>query len=128
MRACRVVRAVGARGDGIARLAVRGIAGPGTAPGARVRVRVASERAETLIGQVVSLLDTGDARRTPPCIHFDACGGCSAQQLTEPVYAAWMVDLLTAALARSALKSSGARREGKACVRKCRTRWSPHHK
>ncbi len=78
-------------GDGSAIVDGRKITVPGTAPGDQVTV---SENAPPIIAT------SGPNRQDPPCPHFPACGGCSAQQLAADRYTEWKRSKITDALVR----------------------------
>ncbi|MFN4090740.1 MAG: class I SAM-dependent RNA methyltransferase [Alphaproteobacteria bacterium] len=99
------IEAVGALGDGIGRLGDRRILVPGAAPGDTVRVRVSVHQTGPLTGRLLALLRHGGARREPPCAHFDACGGCTAQHLDDAAYADWKRGLLATALGRQGIEA-----------------------
>jgi len=90
MRETVTIRALGQRGDGIAK-------GPLFVP-------------RSLPGEVVSGVREGDTltdvrievpsndRVAPPCRHFKSCGGCSLQHASDELVAFWKVDLVRSAL------------------------------
>ncbi len=57
---------------------------PGTAPGDRVRARIQLSGA-ALRGQVLRVLQPGQARETPRCTIAERCGGCDWMHVTEAV-------------------------------------------
>lgn len=71
---------IGAQGDGVARVADGPVYVPGALPGERWL------RAED---GTLSQLTQSDDRVSPPCRHFLECGGCTAQHMSEAVYADW---------------------------------------
>jgi 23S rRNA (uracil1939-C5)-methyltransferase len=80
--------AVGADGDGIARL-----------PDGTTRFLPFTLPGETVAdGAVVTL---SPDRVAPPCPHFGTCGGCALQHWAPTPYLEWKRGLLTAALARA---------------------------
>lgn len=54
---------------------------PGTAPGDIVEVQIVEDRKRHALGEVVSLLEPGPSRVTPPCVYAGRCGGCSWQHI-----------------------------------------------
>jgi tRNA/tmRNA/rRNA uracil-C5-methylase (TrmA/RlmC/RlmD family) len=56
----------------------------GTAPGDRVRVRPAQHHRGYLEADLIELVSPGPGRQTPPCPHYDRCGGCDLQHLDDP--------------------------------------------
>ena len=72
-----------AGGDGLARHEGLPVFVARTAPGDRVRVKVASRKSSYARAEVVEILDPGAGRREPPCRHFGQCGGCDLQHLED---------------------------------------------
>ena len=80
------IEAIGARGDGVARLGAARVFVPLTLPGDRLRVRIAGRRGDGLVGEPVEWLEQAP-RAEPPCPHFGACGGCQLQHVPPAQYA-----------------------------------------
>ena len=95
------IEALGAAGDGIARLDGRTVFLPGTLPGERVRANLAGKRGEALLAEAEEVLVASPDRATAPCPHFSVCGGCVVQHLADAPYAAWKRARLVDALARA---------------------------
>ncbi len=98
------VSELGARGDGVAQSAEGLVFVPLSAPGDRLRVRLAGEKkGGALRGEIVELLSESDQRGAPPCPHFGPCGGCQLQHLRPESYRAWKQTLAGTHLARQGL-------------------------
>ena len=95
------IDALGAAGDGIARLDGKTVFVPGTLPGERVRAHLATKRGEALAAEAEAVLSLSPDRVAPPCPHFSECGGCALQHLADAPYAAWKRAKLVEALARA---------------------------
>lgn len=54
---------------------------PLTAPGDEVEVRIAEEKNNYAIGELLHLLKPSPMRRSPPCPYFGMCGGCPWQHI-----------------------------------------------
>jgi 23S rRNA (uracil1939-C5)-methyltransferase len=68
-------------GSGLGRHEGKVVFVPLTAPGDRVRVRLAEQKKNFARASVVELLEPGPGRQDPPCPHFGVCGGCQWQHL-----------------------------------------------
>lgn len=79
-------------GDGSVIVDGRTIAVPGAAPGDQV--------AMDDLANLMNVKMPGPNRQDPPCPHFSACGGCSAQHLAPEYYAAWKRSKIVDALVR----------------------------
>ncbi|PIW28536.1 MAG: class I SAM-dependent RNA methyltransferase [Rhodospirillales bacterium CG15_BIG_FIL_POST_REV_8_21_14_020_66_15] len=97
------VTALAAQGDGVAETEDgRRLFIPFTVPGDDVDVLIGPARGDGFEARVLSF-----ARKAPRgeafCPHFETCGGCSVQHLTEADYRAWKRGLLVQALSRRGL-------------------------
>ncbi len=73
---------------------------PRTAPGDRVRIQVTRNRKRWARGVVKEWRARGPERVTPPCPHFEECGGCSLQHLSATAQAAAIRQSVIDALTR----------------------------
>lgn len=102
------VSRIGAGGDGIAERADgRRLYVPFTVPGDRVRVRPVQRRGDGFAAERVEVVSPGPERAEPPCRHFERCGGCSLQHLTDDAYVRWKLERLRQPLARAGLNGYG---------------------
>jgi 23S rRNA (uracil1939-C5)-methyltransferase len=101
------IDSIAAGGDGVARREGLVVFVPRSAPGDRLRARVAAKRSFGR-GIIEELLVPGDARIDPPCPHYthDRCGGCQIQHLRYDAQLA----------AKSEIIGDGLRRIGKRLV------------
>ena len=54
-----------------------------TLPGQKVRFRLAKNKKNKKEGKLLEVLEPSDSEtQTPPCSHFEFCGGCSYQTLS----------------------------------------------
>jgi 23S rRNA (uracil1939-C5)-methyltransferase len=72
-----------AGGDGLVRFEGIPIFVPRSAPGDLLRLRVVERRPSFGRAEIVEILEPGQGRRTPPCPHFERCGGCDLQHLED---------------------------------------------
>lgn len=72
-----------AGGDGLGRFEGIPIFVPRAAPGDHLRVRLTVRRPDYGRAEIVDILKPGPGRRTPPCPHFERCGGCDLQHLDD---------------------------------------------
>ncbi len=100
------IEAIGAGGDGVARLGDGSAYVPFTVPGDLVRIRPDGRRGGAIAAELVELVEAGAARAVPPCPHFGVCGGCALQHVAEDVYARWKRETVTLALARRGLQAA----------------------
>ena len=83
-----VIEALGARGDGIARLDDLCVFVPLTLPGDRLAVRLGAPREGGFAAEPL-VWHEQVPRAAPRCPHFGACGGCQLQHLGPAADAAW---------------------------------------
>jgi len=89
------------QGDGVAMTDEGKIFVAGTLPGERVEADVIRDR-----GELVRVLDEAENRVRAPCPHFDACGGCSLQHMSEESYLLWKWVQVANALEAHHIKTS----------------------
>jgi 23S rRNA (uracil1939-C5)-methyltransferase len=68
-------------GDGLAHVGTQAVFVPFAAPGDSLRVRITAVERSYARGAIEEILSPSPLRRTPPCRHFGACGGCQLQHL-----------------------------------------------
>ena len=84
-----LIETIGHRGDGIGHLDGRPAFIAGALPGERVRARLTNASEEGHSGHIIEILTPDPARVTPPCPHFNDCGGCSLQHWSDEAYRNW---------------------------------------
>lgn len=92
---------VGRRGDGVGTLGGRPVFVPGALPGERVRAKLDADRGEGHAGRLLAVLEASPDRVTPPCPHYERCGGCSLQHWSDEAYRAWTRARVEGLLARN---------------------------
>lgn len=85
---------LGAQGDGVADAGGAPLFVPGALPG---------EAWSIAADGAAQLLTASPERRAAPCVHFDTCGGCTAQHMSDALYAAWKQDVVAQAFAHRGL-------------------------
>lgn len=93
-----VIRAVGAKGDGVAHGAAGDVYAPLVLPGETVRLGIVGDR-----GEVREIVAPSPERVAAPCPHFGRCGGCALQHWREDAYRAWKRAIVVEALRRAGL-------------------------
>ncbi|WP_255376838.1 23S rRNA (uracil(1939)-C(5))-methyltransferase RlmD [Cyanobium sp. NIES-981] len=73
---------------------------PGALPGERVTVRLVHRARRHWLTSLEEVLTVSPARRRPPCILADHCGGCSLQHLVDAQQAHWKEQRVREALER----------------------------
>lgn len=96
-----VIDHIGARGDGIAYQGDDTIYIPRTARGDVVQAKIKKDRDGTARGQLTKIVQSSSDRQTAPCVHYDWCGGCQLQHITEQTYRAFKLEHITTALNRA---------------------------
>ncbi|WP_099865209.1 class I SAM-dependent RNA methyltransferase [Pararhizobium haloflavum] len=103
------ITALGAQGDGVARIGGGAVFVPFTLPGETVSIAQHKDRADLL-----AIKAAAPERVAPPCPHFGpdsingACGGCSLQHMERGAYENWKRNLVVAALAEAGLAAEVA--------------------
>ena len=94
------ILAIGARGDGLAKLDGEQVFVPMTVAGDRVVARLEGRRGDGLTASPMEIVTAGPSRRDPPCELFGRCGGCNLQHVTDEALAEWKRERLVTALTR----------------------------
>ena len=94
------ILAIGARGDGLAKLDGEQVFVPLTVAGDKVVARLEGRRGDGLTANMTELVAPGPSRQEAPCPVFGQCGGCSLQHVTDEALTAWKRDRLVTALTR----------------------------
>jgi len=100
------VDALGTGGDGLARNdSGARVFIPGALPGETVTAAFddspSARSASIRPARLEDIRVPSPDRTTPPCPHFDTCGGCTLQHLALPATLAWKAGLVTHALSRA---------------------------
>ncbi len=94
------IERLGARGEGMARMAHGLVFVPYALPGESVLAEVDGER-----GLLVEILDASPDRIAPICPLYGECGGCAVQTLRHEKYLGWKRDLVADALRAARLET-----------------------
>ncbi len=87
-------------GEGLARYEGIPVFVPRSAPGDLLRVRLTQRRPDYGRAETVEILEPGPGRRTPPCPHFERCGGCDLQHLEDSHQLRWRAEAVRETLKR----------------------------
>lgn len=79
---------ISGKGDGVAMLEGQPVFVPYTTAGDVLTAQI-SETKEALLGQLEEIATAGPDRVTPPCPHFQVCGGCQLQHISTESYRVW---------------------------------------
>ena len=71
-----------------------------TAPGDEALVSIAPSRKRWAHARLVEVVEAGSGRRTPPCPHYERCGGCTIEHLAYDAQLAVKADIVREALRR----------------------------
>jgi 23S rRNA (uracil1939-C5)-methyltransferase len=80
------IHTLGGLGDGISQLDGKPVFVEKAAAGDVLRVRLIQKTKEFSRGEIETIIKPGADRIQPPCPHYEACGGCSLQHLSESAY------------------------------------------
>ncbi|WP_010299391.1 23S rRNA (uracil(1939)-C(5))-methyltransferase RlmD [Candidatus Odyssella thessalonicensis] len=91
------IESIGIDGDGVAIVEGEKYFVPFTAPGDEIDFEVIKGKKYSRIN-VNQFFQKSPLRQSPPCVHFEECGGCKLQHLNQPSYQEFKVGLLKRAL------------------------------
>lgn len=92
---------LGAGGDGIGSYDDKPVYVPKTLPGDHVTVNIDKASAGGFMARLLSFETPSEQRATPSCQHFDQCGGCDLQHMTQEAYREWKVAKVKKTLERA---------------------------
>lgn len=95
------ITSLGGLGDGIAQTAGKPIFINKSCIGDVLSVRITHENHDGYTATIERVLHAGQTRREAPCPHFNACGGCTMQQLKESEYRAFKTRMCENAITRT---------------------------
>lgn len=72
-------------------------------PGDRVHAKIHKGTGSVLRGDLIHVVESSPHRATPPCPHYDACGGCTLQHADDAFYRKWKTVIVRAALDKSGI-------------------------
>lgn len=99
------ILAIGARGDGLAKLDGENVFVPLSLQGDRVVARLEGRRGDGLTASLIELITAGPSRQEPPCPLFGRCGGCSLQHVSDAALTDWKRERLVTAMTRAEFDS-----------------------
>jgi 23S rRNA (uracil1939-C5)-methyltransferase len=94
------IERLGARGEGVSRVAGGLVFTPYALPGDEILAEVDGDS-----GKLVEVLKPSPDRIPAPCPHFGLCGGCAVQNLKVPAYADWKRGLVVEALRNAGVEA-----------------------
>jgi 23S rRNA (uracil1939-C5)-methyltransferase len=95
------IESIGGLGDGLARLSGKPVYVPKSTGGDELSISIINETKEFARGEIKEVLKPGPDRVAAPCPHYDHCGGCSLQHLTETSYKQFKRDVVKQAIGYS---------------------------
>ncbi len=85
-------------GEGVARLEGKAHFVAGAMPGEVVRGRVTRDKRSWARVDLTEVVETSPDRVSPPCPHFDECGGCQWQHAAYPAQLVWKQQIVAGQL------------------------------
>lgn len=93
------VKTLGPQGDGIAVLeGGQSVYVSRSAKGDTLRLKVHKNKQGIHRGEILEIVKEGEGRTKAPCPHYEECGGCQLQHISDDVYRSWKTDLVYNAL------------------------------
>lgn len=92
------ISGLGPKGDGIHDGSTGRVFVDRAVPGDKLKARVVRGRDDIPRGEIVEITEASELRQTPPCKHYDVCGNCTLQHLTDDYYRSWKTQIVKEAL------------------------------
>jgi 23S rRNA (uracil1939-C5)-methyltransferase len=123
------IEKIGGLGDGVATHEGKRVIVPYSAPGDILEVEKTAENNKRILAKIRSVIQPSPQRIDPVCPHFQTCGGCSLQHISDSEYSELKRDILERTLSRAGfttaekplLKTTGPRSRRRITVH-CRNR------
>lgn len=98
------IHTIGAKGDGLGRDDTgHDFFVPYSVDGDVLEIKVIDKRADSFVGKIERVITPGPDRIDPPCPHYQKCGGCSLQHITQERYQNWKSERVKEALKRNGI-------------------------
>ncbi len=99
------ITAVGRQGEGMAELDGQRIYVPGALPGETVTATVREQVDRDVFRASLDSINTSSIGRvTPPCRHYEHCGGCTLQHMRMDAYQTWKLSSIQSLLDQAGIK------------------------
>jgi 23S rRNA (uracil1939-C5)-methyltransferase len=100
------IQRLGPKGDGVYLDSGSGrpVFVEGAVPGDRIKGRLKRDETGVLRAEVIEILEPSSLRQEAPCPHYERCGNCTLQHLSENFYRRWKIDLVKEAFQKHGLK------------------------
>lgn len=95
------IERLGPKGDGVALLDGEVVYVPKAVPGDQVKVEITETSDGILRGRVIDFISHGAERITAPCAHYESCGGCQIQHISDAHYKDWKNDTIRGTLEKA---------------------------
>lgn len=92
------IRELGSKGDGIHHGTREPVYVDRALPGEKVKAEVYRDDQDIPRGDILEILRPSPERVAAPCVHYDRCGNCTLQHLSEKYYREWKVAMVKDAL------------------------------
>ncbi len=98
------VQSLGPKGDGIS-LGERGrIFVERAVPGDYLKGKIQKDNDGINRAEITEILTPSPYRQKPPCVHYDHCGNCTVQHVTNNFYREWKLELVRDAFRKQGLR------------------------
>jgi len=93
------VTALGQQGDGLALYQDKKVFVDGGLPDETLEVSLTPQPdGQSFRGSINNIIEASPHRATPPCPHYNQCGGCQLQHMSESFYRSWKQEMVMASL------------------------------
>ena len=98
------ITSIGAKGDGVVEYEGNPIFVDGALIGEEVEVSVVSSKGGASRGKLLNVVTPSPDRQSPPCKHYEACGGCALQHMKPDAYQSWKFDKIKTTLSKKQIE------------------------
>lgn len=98
------ITSIGAKGDGVAEYDGSPVFVDGALIGEAVDVSILPSKGGVSRGKLLDVVTSSPDRQSPPCKHYEACGGCALQHMKADVYQSWKFTKIKTTLSKKQIE------------------------
>lgn len=98
------ITSIGAKGDGVAQYNGNPVFVDGALIGESVDVSILPSKGGVSRGKLLNVLTSSPDRQSPPCKHYETCGGCALQHMKYDAYQSWKFEKIKTTLSKKQIE------------------------
>lgn len=98
------ITSIGAKGDGVAEYNGNPVFVDGALMGEAVDVSILPSKGGVSRGKLLNVVSPSPDRQSPPCKHYESCGGCALQHMKTDAYQSWKFEKIKTTLSKKQIE------------------------